>query len=133
MKQFTSKTQKIGKFAENVCEKYLRKNDFMILETNFTLKQGEIDIIAFKEGSLYFVEVKSCVSYETLEHNVSYETYNPLNNIDKHKIYKLRNMVELYLSKYVRVSYETFQCDVCSVYIDPKLKNHRICYIENAF
>ena len=50
-----------GKEGESDAVKFLRKNDYEILETNFSCKQGEIDIIAKDTSSdeVVFVEVKT--------------------------------------------------------------------------
>lgn len=67
VKQFTSKTQKIGEIGEKIAEMFLVKHGFTVIERNFTHKLGEIDLVAKKSGKLYFFEVKSIVSRETDE------------------------------------------------------------------
>ncbi len=52
-----------GAKGETEAVKYLKKNGYLIIETNFRTKAGEIDIIAQKGGDLHFVEVKSRASY----------------------------------------------------------------------
>ncbi len=47
-----------GKWAEDVAAGYLKSNGYKILDRNFRTRFGEIDIIAFKQGTLIFVEVK---------------------------------------------------------------------------
>lgn len=44
-------------FEEKACE-YLKKNGLQIVERNFRVRQGEIDIVAQDKGTLVFVEVK---------------------------------------------------------------------------
>ncbi|MFP4022309.1 MAG: YraN family protein [Candidatus Paceibacterota bacterium] len=58
MKNFGSKDQK-GLKGENVAVSHLLKLGFEISERNFWAAGREIDIIAFKDGVLHFVEVKS--------------------------------------------------------------------------
>ena len=49
-----------GKKGENLACKHLKKNKYKILDKNFRVRQGEIDIIAEdKKGVLCFVEVKA--------------------------------------------------------------------------
>lgn len=52
-------TKNIGDFGENAAEEYLEDEDYEILERNFRLKFGEVDIIAEKDGCTVFVEVKT--------------------------------------------------------------------------
>ncbi len=52
-------TKDIGDFGEAAACKYLEENDYEILERNFRLKCGEIDIIARNDETLVFVEVKT--------------------------------------------------------------------------
>lgn len=47
-----------GALAENLACEYLKKNNYKIIEVNFSCKLGEIDIIASEEKKLVFVEVK---------------------------------------------------------------------------
>ena len=49
-------TKEIGDFGEKAAEDYLVEMDYLILERNYRLKFGEIDIIAAKDGGLVFVK-----------------------------------------------------------------------------
>lgn len=55
-----------GNIAEEKACDYLTSLGFRIIERNFTLRGGEIDIIAIKDEVLRFIEVKSCSSYDPL-------------------------------------------------------------------
>lgn len=48
----------LGKKGEELVCHYLKQNGFIILEQNYQIKAGEIDIIAQKDCVLAFVEVK---------------------------------------------------------------------------
>lgn len=49
-----------GDQGEAIAEEYLRKKEYKILQKNFLVRQGEIDIVAeSKEKELVFVEVKT--------------------------------------------------------------------------
>ena len=130
MKQFTSRTQRIGAKGEYICANWLINNNYIIIERNFSTKNGEIDIIATKNKVLHFIEVKS-VSYET-QGIFSCETiYNPLQNINSNKLKKLQKTMIAYISRY-NVSCET-QIDAFGIYIDAKNINHKIERLENIF
>lgn len=126
MKQFTSKTQKTGEFGEKICVSYLKKVGFEIIETNYTKRFGEIDIIAKKDNTLHFIEVKS-IKIE----NDSDETYNPAENLTKKKYFKIYKTITAYKEEF-NVSYETnWQIDLYCVFIDKVNKKHKISKIEN--
>ena len=49
----------LGKKGEEIACDYLEKKGYLILEKNWRFKQTEIDLIAFREETLIFAEVKS--------------------------------------------------------------------------
>lgn len=54
--------RKKGKYFEDTVCRYLAKNGYEIIDQNFTIWGGEIDIIAKKDERIIFVEVKSLYS-----------------------------------------------------------------------
>lgn len=48
----------MGSLYEDEAVDYLVSNEFKIIKRNYTCKVGEIDIIAFKDNILRFIEVK---------------------------------------------------------------------------
>jgi len=51
--------KRLGKLGELVALQYLQKHGYQVLERNFKIKSGEIDLIAVEAGDLVFVEVKT--------------------------------------------------------------------------
>lgn len=49
----------IGKQGEEIAVAYLRRNGFLIADTNWRNGRYEIDIVAQKHGMTHFVEVKT--------------------------------------------------------------------------
>lgn len=49
----------IGKIGEDFCEKYYSKTGCEILSRNYHSRYGEIDLIAKKDNTLIFIEVKT--------------------------------------------------------------------------
>jgi len=49
---------KIGQLGEKIAYNFLIKKGYNILENNYTVPFGEIDIIAEKNNCIYFIEVK---------------------------------------------------------------------------
>ena len=80
-------TQHKGKYAETKACEYLSSQGFKIIEQNFFAKKiGEIDIIALKDGTYHFVEVKSAPEYEIA-----------INNITNSKLSKIKRSANYYL------------------------------------
>ena len=60
MQKKQSKTSReIGNIGEDAVAQFLVHNGYEILERNYTVRGGEIDIIARKDERLVFVEVKT--------------------------------------------------------------------------
>lgn len=55
----------IGKLGEDLACKYLEKNDYKIIDKNFSCRQGEIDIVAYDNfnNELVFIEVKTRTNF----------------------------------------------------------------------
>ena len=76
-----------GNLAEAKACEYLYSQGFKIIEQNFYAKKlGEIDIIAKKENTYHFCEVKSATDYETA-----------VNNITPSKLSKIKRSVDYYI------------------------------------
>lgn len=58
------KNQKIGRRGEAAAARYLELKGYEIVERNWTCPAGEADIIAYDEGTLVFVEVKTRTNLE---------------------------------------------------------------------
>lgn len=132
MKNFTSKSQKIGELGEDLACKFLMKHGFEVLERNYTKKWGEIDIITQKEGKLYFVEVKS-VSCDILP-NFKDEnpfTKRPEENMHPWKLKRLSRTIQTYLI-HKRIGNTPWQFDLILVYIDMERRTARVRTIENV-
>ena len=80
----------LGKIGEQKAVNYLKKGGFSILKRNFRSYGGEIDIIAKKDNSIYFIEVKT---RSNLDHGAPYEAVN------KRKIYHIKKAAQYYLLK----------------------------------
>lgn len=51
--------QKFGRAGENFAAEILQLSGYEILERNYRCKDGEIDIIAQRDGEIVFIEVKT--------------------------------------------------------------------------
>jgi putative endonuclease len=57
-----NKQQQFGQTSEMVAARFLKKQRYKILETNYRTRQGEIDIIARDGDTIAFIEVKARTS-----------------------------------------------------------------------
>lgn len=53
-----------GSHGENLACELLKKNGYQILERNYRIRGGEIDIVAKEKSTLVFIEVKTRYSHE---------------------------------------------------------------------
>ena len=127
MENFTSKSQKIGELGEGVACMFLVKQGFEILDRNYTKKWGELDIVAKKEGKLYFVEVKS-KSVSSLD--FSDGTFRPEENVHPWKVKRLRRVIETYLISR-RQGGVDWQFDILVVFLDIEKRKARVKTINN--
>jgi putative endonuclease len=127
-KVFTSEKQKIGEIGENVAAKFLVKHGFSVIDKNYTRKWGEIDLVAEKDGKLYFVEVKS-VSRETLPEvsgETSNDAYRPEDNMHPWKLKRFSRTIQTYLLSEKVPDDTLWQVDLLVVYLDMKNKKARV-------
>jgi putative endonuclease len=76
-----------GDQSETLATRFLEQNGFVILERNFfARKLGEIDIIAKREGTLHFIEVKSGKT-----------DFDPIYNVTPAKLRKVINSAHYYM------------------------------------
>lgn len=115
-------TRQLGKYGEDLAAFHLYQKGFRIIRRNFHAGvYGEIDIIAQKDNTLCFVEVK------TQRSNV----YGPPENwVDEHKMEQLGLIADAYLSQHPELELDC-RFDVIGITINSK--GHRINHIEEAF
>jgi putative endonuclease len=106
--------KKIGKIGENFAVKYLKDNNFEILELNYLVWGGEIDIIAFKNNTFHIAEVKTSQSH-----------IKPEDHINRKKMLKVAKTAEYYINykqtkfnKDGKMSLMSFRLDIILVQID---------------
>ena len=117
------KTKTVGSFGEREAVKFLRKNGYKIIETNYTTKFGEIDIIAQKESYICFIEVKTR----------SNENYGvPRDAVNYYKQKKIISVADYYMLGKNQDMFLRF--DVIEVIVSrDKKKVEKIEHIQDAF
>lgn len=94
-----------GNYGEQLACEYLRKQGYKILERNYLIRGGEIDIVAMDYDYLVFVEVKTRWSHE----------YGlPVESITPWKIKSLLKTAQFYLLK-INWGDKPYRLDMVSV------------------
>ncbi|MDD3531529.1 MAG: YraN family protein [Candidatus Pacebacteria bacterium] len=95
----SSKTSKeVGALGERVAALYLRRHGFTIRDRNVARKTGELDIIAQKEDTLHFVEVKTILTDRFPREGDRGDSYDdPSLNLHEQKIRKVARTGEWYV------------------------------------
>jgi len=89
----TKRTQnrKTGDLGEQIAANYLISKGYSVLERNYWRPWGEIDLVAEKNGELFFFEVKTAVA------SGSRETIRPEVNLHPEKLKRFDRVVQSYL------------------------------------
>ena len=108
----------IGNQAEDKAANYLKKQGYKIIERNYNLPCGEIDIIAKKDKTIVFVEVKYRTNSE--------EFGGALGAVNKTKQKRVINAALSYI-KNKKPAFDALMFDIIAVSGD------KIEHIKNAF
>lgn len=120
----------IGKAGETIATKFLISQGFTIIERNYRISRGEIDIIAKKDNVLRFVEVKSIKVRDC--QNIENLSISPEDNLTQAKWSKLLIAINTYLL-HKNVPQETlYQIDLACVYIDTEKREGRVRLLANV-
>lgn len=94
----------IGALGEEFAANVLENKGFEILERNYMTKVGELDVIAKKDSTLHFIEVKT-----RTEINCGY----PSEAVTEEKMRHIRNAAQIYMNNkkisWLRVSFDVFE------------------------
>lgn len=112
----------LGQQGEYWARTYLERNGYVIRETNFRCREGEIDIVAEHEGCLVFVEVrtKTGSAFGTAEESVT-----------PAKQERLATVAMAYAQTHDGLPSE-WRIDVVAIEVSPKGRVIRTELIQNA-
>jgi putative endonuclease len=114
----------IGQKAENRAAAYLRLRGYSILERNYKVPQGEIDLVVRQGDAIVFVEVKA---RKNNSHGTPLEAVSPL------KVRRVSSAAAVYLANYTG-SYSGCRFDVVTVGPEKNFLGFlKVQHFENAF
>jgi putative endonuclease len=111
----------VAVIGENLACEYLKKKGYKIIERNFRKGYGELDIIAVKDKTLIYVEVKTRTS----------EVYGkPIEAISYYKLKSLVKTAEFYKHLHPELP-EALRMDAISIMLDENGNASNIEHNEN--
>jgi putative endonuclease len=117
-----ARARSLGNFGERVAASHLEAKGYEILERNWSVREGEIDIIAGKPDEIVFVEVRS-------RRGRSFGT--PEESITGRKAAHVRAAAAAYLMEHPDAP-DNQRIDVVVLELDAKGRVLRVEQIENA-
>lgn len=113
----------MGKLGEEAAAAYLRQNGFRILARNWSTRLGEIDIIAKKNQTFVFVEVRTT---RGIRYGDGFQSVN------RRKQQKVRRVALQYIQRQ-QLGDRPVRFDVISVRIDCNNQVQQLDHIPHAF
>lgn len=117
------RSRRLGEMGERLAADHLEARGYRIRERNFRCREGEIDIIAERDGCLAFVEVKTRRSSSMGE---TAEAVTPS------KAATIFSVAEAYCQDRADLPADR-RIDVVTVELSPEGRLRRVEHIENAF
>jgi putative endonuclease len=114
--------QAFGKEGEAAAAAFLQNRGYAVLSRNFRTRTGEIDLIACKNNTLVFVEVKT-------RRNQAFGL--PFESVNHQKQVKIRKTALAYLASQAH-AFQNYRFDVISI-MPIQVGNWQIDHIVNAF
>lgn len=118
----TPTNKSIGDRGEDLAVFYLENKGYTILERNYRFEHAEVDIVAYDDREIIFVEVKTRKNADFGE---------PEEYVDDAKITRICKAAEAWLYERNMVG-SPARFDVIAIISERKTK-HRIKHFENAF
>lgn len=111
----------VGRAGETIATHYLKQQGYLIRDRNFRTRSGEIDIIAEKDHTISFVEVKT---------KINLKQGKPYEEVTWTKIRSLRRVVDAYVSDNA-LSRRKLSLDVISIIVDNTLTVLELKHYKN--
>lgn len=118
-----TRTSELGFFAEHYAAEYLKTKGYQILGHNYRKPWGEIDVIAQKEGTIIFVEVKA--------NKKEIQGFEPELRVSPDKRHRMARIARTYLSDQNYPEEQTWQLDILAVTFDKERGVAKIRHYKN--
>ncbi|HUO56213.1 MAG TPA: YraN family protein [Candidatus Paceibacterota bacterium] len=115
-----SKRKEVGKIGETIAAQFLEKKGFKILERNYRKPWGEIDLIAQKDNTVRFVEVKTLSRENIGDFSREMSDYRPEEQVHAFKLKKIARTADMYMDS--NRDRREYQIDVVGVFLNMRLR-----------
>ena len=117
---------RLGRRGEREAARLLKAKGYRILTRNYTIRQGEVDLVAFRDGVLAFVEVRS---------QTQPAPFDPLHTITRRKQRRVIKAAYSYMSRHQQGAAAQVmpRFDVVTVLFDQQGKPQEVTHVEGAF
>ena len=126
--------RRTGRRGEQVAAKLLQRQGYVVLERNFRTREGEIDLIAARAGTLVFCEVKALVARAG---GPSAGPASPLEAVGPAKRVQVRRVARVWLAAQGeqgrRSRWGALRFDVVGVLLSPGGELVRVDHVAGAF
>jgi putative endonuclease len=122
MSEDSSWRRNLGERGERIAASYLKRHGYEILDTNYRCQWGEVDLIARKDDSLVFVEVRTRT-------NESYGT--PAESLTYVKQERLITTAQTYLQA-LDILPKEWRIDLVSITFSPASSDPHVEHLENV-
>ncbi|ADY53224.1 Uncharacterized protein family UPF0102 [Pseudopedobacter saltans DSM 12145] len=111
-----------GKKGEQLAKLFLEENGYEILDENWHFNKAEVDLIAYKNKTIIFIEVKTRSGdyFGSPEEFVDHKKQKLLSDAAEEYIYIMQHQGEI-------------RFDIVSILINKHSENPKITHIEDAF
>lgn len=124
-------TKHTGDVGETIAAEYLREKKYTVVEKNYRVKLGELDIIARdSRGVFVFIEVKTLSVPE--KNFKEEERMFPEYHFTAQKLRKLTRLAELYIAKEKPFIPNGWRIDLIAIDYDDALDKHALRHFENV-
>jgi len=116
---------KKGREGEEIAREFLIKKGFSLIESNYSNKLGEIDLIMSDKDWLVFVEVKL---------KIGDRFGTPEEMINKNKLSRIKRIAEgfLVLEPQIANKFKKYRIDAICIVLNENKKLQRINYYDNV-
>jgi putative endonuclease len=115
--------QIVGQFGEKLAGEFLIRNGYRIIAKNIKTSYKELDLVAFKNNTLVFVEVKTRT-------NLRYGSADEA--LFSRKLKNLKRAIGLYLRNFNKIKFRDIRLDLIAIDIDKFEKTAKIKHYKNV-